>query len=270
VVGVVMTTSHEAMRSGSSGDVWEKAARAGYAVSGALHIVLGFLIVQIAFSGGGGEEASSSQALSTLSDNTFGAAILWFAVVAFAALGAWQLADAIRPHDNAKDRVKALAKAGVYAVLAVSAASIAMGSGSGGGGDSQAQGIVATALSWPGGQFIVGAVALAIFGAGVFHVVKGAKKKFMQDLKAVPTRSGSAVRKLGMTGYIAKGIALGVVGVLFGFAAATADPDKAEGLDGAIESLLGLPGGQIIVALVGLGFAAYGLYSFVRARYAKM
>lgn len=257
------------MRQGSSGDVWEKAARAGYAVSGALHIALGLLIAQIGLSGGGGEEASSSQALTNLSENTFGAIILWFAVAAFAALALWQLADAIRPHDDAKDRAKAAAKAGVYAVLAFTAASIAMGS-SGGGGDSQAQGLVATALGWPGGQFIVGAVGLAILGAGVFHVIKGAKKKFMQDLMGVPTKSGRMVRGLGTTGYIAKGIALGVVGVLFIFAAATADPDKAEGLDGAIESLLGLPGGAIIVILVGLGFAAYGLYSFVRARYAKM
>jgi hypothetical protein len=71
-------------------------------------------------------------------------------------------------------------------------------------------------------------------------------------------------------GYIAKGFALGVIGVLFVYAAITADPDKAKGLDGAIETLLGAPGGAIIVVLVGIGFAAYGLYSFARARYARM
>ena len=263
-----MAATHSSMRQGSTGGAWEKAARAGYAVSGALHIALGLLIARIGF-GGGGEEASSSQALSSLSENTFGAVILWFAVGAFAALALWQVADAMRADEEAKDRVKAVAKAGVYAVLAFTAATIAMGS-SGGGGDSQAQGIVATALGWPGGQLIVGAVAAAILGAGVFHVVKGARKKFLEDLRGVPTRSGRAVRGLGMTGYIAKGVALGVVGVLFGYAAVTADPDKAEGLDGAVKSLLDLPGGQVIVILVGLGFAAYGLYSLVRARYASM
>lgn len=257
------------MRSGSSGDIWEKGARAGYFVSGALHIVLGFLIAQIGFSGGGGEEASSSQALSTLGESTFGSIILWVAVVAFAALGAWMLADAIRGHHDAKDRIKSLGKAGVYAALAFSAATLVMGSSSG-GGDSQAQGIVAKVLGWPGGQFIVGAIALGILIAGVFHIVKGAKKKFMQDLKSVPSGTGSTVRRLGMAGYISKGIALTIVGVLFGYAAVKADPDQAEGLDGAVESLLGVPGGAVIVVLVGIGFAAYGLYSFVRARYARM
>ncbi|WP_084039320.1 DUF1206 domain-containing protein [Demequina sp. NBRC 110053] len=263
-----MVTSNTPLKPSSAGGAWEKAARAGYAVSGALHIALGLLIAQIGLSGGG-EEASSSQALSSLADNTFGAVILWIAVVAFAALALWQLADALRGHDEAKDRVKAAAKAGVYAVLAFSAASIAMGSG-GGGGDSQAQGIVATALGWPGGQFIVGAVGLAILGAGVFHVIKGARKKFLEDLRGVPSGSGRVVRGLGMTGYIAKGVALGVVGVLFTYAAVTADPDNAEGLDGAVKSLLDLPGGPVIVILVGLGFAAYGLYSFVRARYGRL
>ena len=263
-----MTASHASMRQGSSGSIWEKGARAGYAVSGALHIVLGFLIAQIALSGGGAE-ASSSSALSSVSDNPLGAAILWVAVVAFAALGLWQLADGIRTHDEAKDRVKAFGKAGVYLVLAFSAATIALGSSSG-GGDSQAQGIVATVLGWPGGQIIVGAIALGILIAGVFHVAKGARKKFFEDLRAVPSGSRSLVTGLGMTGYIAKGVALGVVGVLFISAAMTEDPDNAEGLDGAVKTLLALPGGQIIVILVGVGFAAYGLYSFVRARYAKM
>ncbi|WP_161794557.1 DUF1206 domain-containing protein [Demequina globuliformis] len=255
------------MRQGSTGDIWEKGARAGYAVSGALHIMLGFLIARIAF--GSGEEASSSQALSEIGSTTLGAVILWIAVVAFAALGLWQLADGLRSRDSAKDRVKSLGKAGVYLVLAFTAASIAMGS-SGGGGDSQAQGIVATILGWPGGQFIVGAIGIGVLGAGLFHIVKGARKKFMEDLRAVPPRSGKTVRALGATGYIAKGVALGVVGGLFTYAAVTADPDDAEGLDGAVKSLLDLPGGPVIVVIVGIGFAAYGLYSFVRARYARM
>ncbi len=229
--------------------------------------MLGFLIAKIPF--GGGEEASSSSALSSVSDNAFGVVILWIAAIAFAALGLWQLADGLRSHEDFKDRVKPLAKAGVYLVLALTSASIAMGSSSS-GGDSQAQGIVAQVLGWPAGQFIVGAIGIGILVAGVFHVVKGARKKYMHDLRSVPQGSGKTVRALGTTGYVAKGIALVVVGVLFTYSAVTADPDDAKGLDGAVKSLLDLPGGAIIVVLVGIGFAAYGLYSFVRARYARM
>jgi hypothetical protein len=95
--------------------------------------------------------------------------------------------------------------------------------------------------------------------------------KFVEDLNPTPGHElTKAVRRVGSVGYVAKGVALGVVGVLFTYAAVTADPDKAKGLDGAVDSLLGAPGGAVIVVLVGIGFAAYGLYSFARARYARM
>lgn len=255
------------MRQGTSGDVWEKGARAGYAVSGALHIVLGFLIAQIAF--GNSEEANSSEALSTLGESTFGSVTLWVAAIALGALATWQFTDAVRPRDNAKDRAKAAAKAVVHVVLAFLSASIALGA-SNGGGDDQAQGVVSTVLEWPGGRLLVGAVAVGIMVAGVVHIVSGAKAKFMKGLKALPTRAEPAVRRLGVAGYIAKGLALVVVGLLFGSAAVNADSSDAAGLNGAFESLLDLPGGAIIVALMGLGFAAYGVYSFMRARYARM
>ena len=74
----------------------------------------------------------------------------------------------------------------------------------------------------------------------------------------------------GMVGYIAKGIAVGVVGVLFVVAALTHDPEKASGLDGALKSLADLPFGTFILWLVGAGLIIYGVYCFARARYARM
>lgn len=264
-----MTSTHSSSaRSGTSGDAWEKAARAGYAVSGLLHIVLGVLIARIAF--GSGEEADQSTALASISENAFGGVVLWFAVAAFVALGAWQAADALRGSDKS-DRVKSAGKAVLYAALAFTAGSVAMGSGGGSSGDSQAQGFAGDLMAAPAGRVLVGAVGLGIIAGAAFHVYKGWTQKFREDLRAT---GGSEVSKgvtvTGTVGYIAKGIALGVVGGLFAFAAVTADPEKAQGIDGAIESLLGAPGGQLIVVLVGVGFAAYGLYSFARARYARM
>ncbi len=76
--------------------------------------------------------------------------------------------------------------------------------------------------------------------------------------------------RLGRLGYVAKGVALGIVGVLFLVAAATHDPGKAGGLDAALRALLGVPAGGVFVSLVALGFACFGVYSFARARYAKV
>lgn len=264
-----MANTHSSQaRSGKSGDAWEVAARSGYAVSGVLHLILGFIIAKIGFGSGG--KADQSSALSSIGDAPLGTVLLWVSVVAFVALGAWQLADAFRNGNKAMDRVKSVGKTVLYGALAFSTASIALGSG-GSNGDSKSEGFASSLMSAPAGRVLVGAVGLGIIAGAGYHVYKGWTKKFLEDLKATHGQQLSkAVRTVGTVGYIAKGVALGVVGVLFTYAAITADPDKAKGIDGAVETLLGAPGGQILVILVGIGFAAYGLYSFARARYAKM
>ena len=73
--------------------------------------------------------------------------------------------------------------------------------------------------------------------------------------------------RLGQVGYPGKGIALGVVGGLFVWAAVTFDPEKASGLDGALRTILDAPFGQFLLTLVALGIAAFGAYLLVRARY---
>ena len=75
---------------------------------------------------------------------------------------------------------------------------------------------------------------------------------------------------LGTVGYVAKGVAIIVVGILFAVAAVKVDPDDSTGLDGALKSLASLPFGMVILIAVGLGLIAYGVYTFVRARYARL
>lgn len=53
-------------------------------------------------------------------------------------------------------------------------------------------------------------------------------------------------------------------------AAVQANPDQPTGLDAALKTLRDQPLGSALLLLVALGLAAYGLYSFARARYAKM
>ena len=81
---------------------------------------------------------------------------------------------------------------------------------------------------------------------------------------------GTVTVGLGVAGYIAKGIAVGVVGILVIVAGFTVDPSQSTGLDGALRSLAALPFGVVILVLVGLGLIAYGVYCFFRARFAKL
>jgi hypothetical protein len=95
-------------------------------------------------------------------------------------------------------------------------------------------------LAWPGGQVLVVAAGLVIIGVGVASVVKGVKQSFQRgDQHVIDVSSVSkGVARMGQVGYVAKGAALGVVGGLLSYATLTFDPQKAQGLDGALQTIL--------------------------------
>jgi hypothetical protein len=198
--------------------------------------------------------------------------VLWAVAVGFAALAVWQLLAAAVGAPNAGnqagERAKSAAKGVLYAVLAVSGARAAQGTGGSGGSE---ESMTARVLAMPGGQWLVGAGGLAIVAVGVYHVVKGARKKFLRDLTGTGGGSvGQVVVRLGQVGYVAKGIALGVVGGLIVAAAVTTDPEQAGGLDEALRTMRDQPFGTALLIVVGLGIGAFGLYSFARARFARL
>ena len=127
-------------------------------------------------------------------------------------------------------------------------------------------------LAWPGGQVIVVVAALVIIGVGVAGVVKGVKKSFTEeiDTSSMSPTASKAVAMLGQVGYIARGLALAVVGGLLGYAALTFDAQQAQGLDGAMRTILDQPFGQFLLTAVALGFVAFGLFAFLQSRYRRM
>lgn len=246
----------------------ELLARGGYVVSGILHLVVGVLAVQVALGAASSQDADQTGALEAIAQTPGGTVLLWFAVVAFAALGLWQVTVAVTGGLETSDRLKAAGKAIVYVALGVLAVQVVSGASSGSG---QEESLTATIMQKPGGTLLVGAVGVGIVVAGVYHVVKGWRKKFLEDLRGgTGGHVGRAVVHLGRVGYIAKGVALGVLGGLFVAAAVQHDPQQAGGLDAAFATVAEQPFGVALLVAVGLGFAAYGLYSFARARYARM
>lgn len=253
-----------AAASANDNPVVETGARLGYAASGVLHLLIGWVGIQLAWFHDG-RKADQTGAIQSLADTGLGALPLWVALVGFGLLGLWQLLEAL-VRRGAGDRLKAAGKGVVYLALAAATASVAMGGGKK-SGSKQTADVTRTLMDQPFGRVLVGLLGLAVIGVGVYHVVKGWRRGFLRDLREHP---GPWAVRLGRVGYIAKGVALALVGGLFVSAAATAQPGKAKGLDGALRTLLDAPLGPVLLTLVAAGFAAYGLYSFFRARYARV
>jgi hypothetical protein len=252
------------------------AARVGLFAYGITHLLIAWLALQIAFGGGSGQEADQTGAFQTLAQQPFGKVLLWVLVVGFAAVALWRLEQAVWGYSYISDtgkqlrrRVVAGAKAVLFAVLAVLAGSAAGSGGASSGGGQQ--GLTATVMGWPGGQLLVGAAGLAIIAVGGKKIYDGVKRKFEEDM-SLPSDRGArqiAVRS-GQVGFIAKGIAIALIGGLVVTAAVRFRPDQASGLDAALKTLASQPYGPYLLAAVALGLAAYGVFCFFDARYHRV
>lgn len=247
-------------------------ARGGYAANGVLHILIGILAISVAWGGGG--KADQSGALGAVAANPGGVILLWLMAIGLFALALWSVAQAFleTESDTKKlwgQRAKDIGKAVAYGVIGFTSLRFATGSG-GSDGDQGAQSFSAQLLGSPLGVAALIVVALGVLAIGGYFIAKGARKKFLEDIVPPTGTVGKATELTGMIGYIAKGVSLVIVGLLFGIGAITSDASRTEGLDGALKSLTDLPFGQILLTAVGLGFMAYGVYSFVRARRARL
>ncbi|MGV9824661.1 MULTISPECIES: DUF1206 domain-containing protein [unclassified Gordonia (in: high G+C Gram-positive bacteria)] len=260
---------------GATDSTWfERLARAGHMVSGLLHLLIAYIVVRIAFGDPG--SADQSGALSIFASSTGGRLTLWLAVVAFVAMALWRVAEVIvGPHPaNPKpgdddggwlDRAKAGSLAVVYLAFAWSAAQFALGQGKSSG--QQNAGVSAHLMGSTPGKMVLVVVGLVVVAVGGYHVYKGVTRSFLDDLMI---DENPGVTTTGIIGYTAKGLVLAGAGILVVVAAVTADPSKATGIDGAVKTVAGWPFGQFLLVLAAAGLAAYGVYCFVMARYARM
>jgi hypothetical protein len=251
-------------------DALDHGVRLGLAAYGLVHLLVAYTAVRLAF----GDHAKADQqgALDTLARSPGGQLVLWVVAFGFFALVGWQLFEALLGHqrdDGAKKagrRVVSAGKAVVYLALGVSALKKAVGSSSSSSGTDST---TARLMGAPGGQVLVGLVGLVILGIAGFLVWKGLSERFTRDLdsEAKLKSRRTPIVWLGKIGYAAKGVALGVVGVLFTAAAVTFEPKKSGGLDQALKTLLDQPFGPVLLAAVALGLGCFGLYCFAWARH---
>ncbi|OBG73554.1 hypothetical protein A9X05_26720 [Mycobacterium sp. E3298] len=253
--------------------VFERLARVGYVVNGILHLIVGYLAIRVACGEGG--TADQTGALATLAAKPGGTFALWIATAALLAMGLWRLVETALgrscdresegPSSDASTRLKALGLAAVYLAFAYSAFGFARGAGR--QADQQNSGISARLMATTGGTVALIGCGAIIVAVGCYHIYKGASRNFVDDLRG---KSGDLVRRLGVAGYIGKGIVITLTGALVIVAACRSEPKKATGLDGALKTLGAQHFGAALLIAAGVGIIIYGLYSFVMARSTKM
>jgi len=251
-----------------------RAARCGFVASGSLHFLIAYVIARIALGRGG--HADPSGAMATLAAATDGVLILWAIAAALVPLAAWRLTEALlglHPAEGGDDpsdsspgnRLKALGLLAVYCSVGYTCVRFALGRREPSG--EQNSGLSAVLMHSLSGRALLIAVGTVIAVIGGYYAYKGASRRFVDDLT---TSGGRVVVALGVYGYVAEGIVYSLAGLLVIVAAVRADPAKAAGLDAAVQTLGSASSGDALLLFAAFGFAAYGLYSFALARWARM
>jgi hypothetical protein len=270
-----MDIAHKAENAGReahSSDALDLAIRAGLVAYGVVHLLIAWLALQLAFGEREGS-ADSSGALQQLAEQPFGKTLVWLVAVGMFLLVVWRLLEATLGHQDKdgadlwKKRASEILKAVLYGAIGVSAVRVATGSGSGGKGGTDST--TAKIMNLPAGQVLVVLIGLAIIGYGVYQVVKAWTEKFAKELDAEGKsgEAGSAYLMFGKVGHVAKGIAIGIVGGLFVYAGITHEAKKSGGLDQALHKVLEQPFGPVLLTVLAIGIACYGLFCFARARH---
>ncbi|QKE82928.1 DUF1206 domain-containing protein [Arthrobacter sp. NEB 688] len=239
-------------------------ARLGFFLDGLLHAAMGWAGLQIVWLGHSRSTADESGALTSIATSLGGRAVLWVGFVGFAVVTVWNLARAITGR-HCHTRLKRLEHAAdgiAYATVAWAAAAFAIGAGQ--TSRDSTVGITRTLLALPGGVLLVVGAGIAVAGVGVFSIWSGLTRDFLVDLARRP---GRALVLVGIVGFVARGVAFGIVGLLFVIAAWTHDVSASTGIDGALRFLQDVPAGRYALAVVSLGLVAFGVYLMTRARH---
>ncbi len=256
---------------------FERLARWGLAVRGAMYLLIALLAVRVA-SGVAGERADKQGALQAVVRQPLGKVLVAALAVGFAGYAAWRLLAAVRGPTGEDDRRKAAFKRigyaarGLFYLVLFGTAVRLIVANTGDSASEQAPDWTARVMGWPGGRLLVAATGIAILVGGLYVGWRGISRKFRKHLKSyeMTPRQRRVILWLGTVGNIARSLVFMLIGVLLIVAALQHDPTEAVGIDGALRRVTARSFGPALLTAVAAGLALYGLFSLAEARFRRV
>lgn len=247
-------------------------ARFGYTARGVLYLIIGGLALTFALSGGQGQTTGSRGAIQTLIEQPYGQVLVALMIVGLLGYSAWRFTQAIRDTDDHGSSFKGLAvRAGLlvsaltHVVLALWAATLLIGSGGGSSSGSESGGFLGNQL----GQIVFIAIGLAIAGAGVAHIYKGATAGFTKYVH-IPSSHKSWAKPLCQFGLIARGVVWCMISWFTIQAAWRASQQDIASVNEALDRLHSAPYGPWLLAIAAAGLFSFGAYSCMEAAWRRI
>ncbi len=252
-----------------------KIGRAGWFAKGVVYVIAGFLALSIAAKASGwaatasttgNQEASPTGAIKTVAGSSGGTLMLWLLAAGMLLYAAWRVVSALLPGGTgAKSLVRRIGyvvSAVMYTTFAISAIALARHTTAAPDGNKTVTDMSASIMTHGAGRLLIGVVGVIVMAAGLYRIYKGLTMDVEDelDMAGMSRARITWTKRLGAVGEIGRGIGFGLVGFFLLRAATTYNAAEATGLDGALRRLAVQSWGVAVVVVVGIGFAAYGLF----------
>ena len=250
----------------------------GYTAKGIVYCLIGFFAVAGVVGGSAGAGGGPKAVISWIGTNPFGQVLLILIGIGLLAYCSWRWYTAVQDKKNeGKDKegiVKRIAYAvsgTAYGILSAHAFKLAFTNrgGSGGGGK---QDIIARILAQSWGPYVVGILAAIMAGVAIFQLYRALKNKHMEgiDGQELDHDTRETFKKAGELGLSARFVVYGIISFFLFRAATLEDASQFKGMGESLEYIEDQSYGAAMLAIVGLGLLAYGMFMFIRARYERV
>jgi hypothetical protein len=245
-------------------------ARLGFAVKGAVYLILGLLALLAGLGERGGRLTDTHGAIATVLRQPFGRAVVAVLALGLALYSMWRFLEAFADANRVGTRTSAMAArhgwafSGLgYGLLALDTGRLALRWQSGGGTHAPR-----TLTGSPLAPWLVTVIGIGIIVYAAKEIRRAFAPRFSERLNIgrVAREGGQLVGGISRAGIAARAVvmaALGVVLLRARSAAAAANSDVSDSL----RLVAALPSGTWGLTLVAAGLMAYGVYMVVHAKY---
>jgi hypothetical protein len=268
----IKSSGKKAVQKAEFNPIVEVIARLGYGVRGLIYLVMGLLSILFAI-GAGGAAADQQGAIAVIGKQPAGLVLLWVVLAGLVCYSLWGLIRAfLDPLHKGKDAKGLMERGGflvsaiAYIILIIPTYSIISGGSRpahNGAQTDQTQHSVAKILTMSWGRWAIGILGIIVVAVGLYQIYQGFKLHWERQIQphVLSHKQAIWVKRTGQFGTMARGVVFALLGLFLVFAAYYANPNQAQGFDGALMSLMRQPYGTWLMGIVALGLAAFGVYS---------
>ena len=238
---------------------------AGYISHGLIYLLIGGFAIAAGLTTS--DEKDSAGVLLFIVEQPFGKVLLCVLILGLICFVVWRMTQAFLNTEDEKWPMRVAYFVIGVTFLGITFLAIKALSGSAESSDDSAESWSSLILSFPLGRWLLGVVFVVVLGIGAYQAYCGIAKTFADqlDLSSYSKKVRSLILWTCTVGYMTRSILILLIAAYLFRAVWFLDPDEAQGIGGALDTIHDQAFGRWLISAVGLGLMAYSVYAFVRS-----